>query len=97
VRRDLVLSLVVLAGCSGPAARPDADSWPAPPLVSGAAPDHDTTSAFPAAEADDEAQPAVMFQCENGRLGAYVVPSGSGEGGLQGEQVPIILDSAPSC
>jgi len=93
------VSLVVLVGCSGPAARPDVDSWPARPLVSAAAPGQDTIPDFPAAEADDEAhQPAVMFHCENGRLGAYLVPSGPEDGDPEGEQmVPIILDSAPSC
>jgi hypothetical protein len=95
----LLLSFSVLLGCSGPKARSDAESWPARPVVSGAALDGDTTSVFPATEADGEGeQPAVVFRCEEGRLGAYLVTTAPGDGGLLGEQmVPISLDSAPSC
>jgi hypothetical protein len=64
--------------------------------VSGAAVDDDTTSVLPAIEADGEGkQPAVVFQCEGGRLSAYVVTTASGEFGEQ--MVPISLDSAPGC
>ena len=56
--------------------------------MSGATSEPDSSFVFPAAEADDAAeQPGVVFHCEEGRLRAYLVPSG----------VPIILDSAPRC
>ncbi len=99
MRRRLFLPLVVLVGCSGPTARPEAESWPARPVLSGATSDQDTIAFVPAAGEDADApQPAVVFHCEDGRLGAYLVPGGSGEAELGGEQmVPIILDSAPSC
>ena len=97
VRRGLLLSFSVLLGCSE--ARSDAESRPKSPVVSGTAAADDTTSAFPVIEADGEGeQPAVVFQCEGGRLGAYLVTTASGDGGRFGEQmVPIRLDSAPGC
>ena len=99
VSRGLLLAFSVLLGCSGPDARSDAESWPAPPVMSGATTEDDTIPAFPAPEADSVGeQPAVVFQCEEGRLGAYVVTTVSGEGGQREEQmVPISLDSAPGC
>lgn len=68
--------------------------------MSGAAVELDTASVLPATEPDGEGeQPAVLFRCEGGRLGAYLVTAASGgDGGLFEEQmVPISLDSAPSC
>jgi len=99
VRRGLLLSFSVLLGCSGPEARSDAESWPSPVVVSGAALEDDTTPAFPAPGADGESeQPAVVFRCEGGRLGAYLVTTASGDSGLFEEQVvPISLDSAMGC
>jgi hypothetical protein len=99
VRRGLFLSFSVLLGCAGPEGRSDAESWPAPPAVSGAAVELDPASVLPATEADGEGeQPAVLFRCDGGRLGAYVVTAASGDDELFGEQmVPISLDSAPSC
>jgi hypothetical protein len=99
VRRGLLLSFSVLLGCSGSKARSDAESQPAPPVVSGTAVADDTTSAGPVIEAAGEGkQPAVVFQCEGGRLSAYLVTTASGDEGRFGEQmVPIRLDSAPGC
>ena len=98
MRRGLLLSFSVLLGCSGQKARPDAESWPAPPVISGAALDTDTILVDPATASDGEGEPAVLFRCEEGRLGAYLVPGTAGDEGLAAEQmVPISLDSAPSC
>lgn len=83
MRRGLVLFCSVLLGCSGPHDRPGAEAWPDPPVVSGAAGDAD--------------QPAVLFRCEEGRLGAYLVPSDSGNEAMEEQMVPITLDSSPSC
>lgn len=99
MRQDLFLFCSALLGCSGPAARPDAESWPASPVAS-ATLDSDTIPVLPANASDDEEepQPAVLFRCEGGRLGAYLVPAGGDESGVATEQmVPISLDSAPSC
>jgi hypothetical protein len=67
--------------------------------MSGATNEGDTILTFPAPEADSASeQPAVVFQCEEGRLGAYVVTTVSGEGNqLEERMVPIRLDSAPGC
>lgn len=98
VRRGLLLSLSVLVGCSGQKARPDAESWPAPPVISGAALDTGTILVGPAPASDGEGEAAVLFRCEQGKLGAYLVPGTAGDEGLVAEQmVPISLDSAPSC
>ncbi len=96
VRRGLLLSCSILVGCSAP--RSGAESQPALPVVSGAAGD-DTISALPAtAQHGDGEQPSVMFRCDEGRLGAYLVTTVAGDGGTSEEQmVPITLDSAPGC
>ena len=54
---------------------------------------------LPATGSDDEGeQPAVLFRCEEGRLGAYLVPGAAADETFGGSQmVPITLDSAPSC
>ena len=98
MRRGLLLSFSVLLGCSGAEPRSDAESQPALPVVSGAAVD-DTLSALPATVGDAEGeQPAVVFRCEEGRLGAYLVTTVAGDRGLFEERmVPISLDSAPGC
>jgi hypothetical protein len=66
--------------------------------VSGAAVT-DTLPALPGTVDNIEGeQPAVMFRCEGGRLGAYLVTTAAGDQGLFEEQmVPISLDSAPGC
>lgn len=98
VRRGLLLSFSVFLGCSGHEARPDVESRPAPTVMSGAVHDTDAIPVVPAAESEGEGEPAVLFRCEEGRLGAYVVPGAPGDGGLVKEHmVPISLDSAPSC
>lgn len=87
VRRGLLLSVSALLGCSGPEARPDVESGPSPTIVSGAA----------GAEGESE-QPSVVFRCEGGRLGAYLVTTASGDDGLfEDQMVPISLDSALGC
>ena len=95
MRRGLLLSFSILVGCSAP--RSDAESRPALPVVSGAV--DDTISALPATAGDGDAeQPSVMFRCEEGRVGAYLVTTVAGDGGMSEEQmVPISLDSAPAC
>lgn len=98
MRRGLLLSFSVLLGCSGSEPRSDAQSRPVLPMVSGAAVE-DSLSALAATvgDAEDE-QPAVVFRCEEGRLGAYLVTTAAGDRGLFDEQmVPVSLDSAPGC
>lgn len=42
-------------------------------------------------------EPTVLFRCEEGKLGAYVV-SGAAEGeSAEAQMVRIDLDSAPDC
>lgn len=96
MRRGLLLSISILVGCSAP--RSDAESRPALLVVSGAAVD-DTISALPAIAQDgDGEQPSVMFRCDEGRLGAYLVTTIAGDNETSEEQmVPITLDSAPGC
>lgn len=96
MRQGLFLFGSVLLGCSGPAARPDPESWPASPVASAAAVD-DSVPVLPATGLDEEGeQPAVLFRCEDGGLRAYLVPGGVEE--VTAEQmVPISLDSTPAC
>jgi hypothetical protein len=45
-------------------------------------------------------QPRVVVRCEGGRLGAYLVTSGTRDGdstGLADRAVPVTIDSAPPC
>lgn len=96
MRQGVLLFVLALPGCSGPAARPDAETWPASPVASASALG-DTMPVVPATAPEEEGeQPAVLFRCEEGKLRAYLVPGG--DEGITGEQmVPISLDSAPSC
>ena len=98
VRRGLLLPFSVLLGCcSGPEARSDAESRPA---VSAAVED-EPASVLPAAGADGEGeQTAVVFRCEEGRLGAYLIvgtPAELESGQIDEDAVAVRLDSAPSC
>lgn len=43
------------------------------------------------------AQPTVLFRCENGRIGAYVVTGDFEDQPTEDQMVPISLDSAPGC
>jgi hypothetical protein len=43
------------------------------------------------------AQPTVLFRCENGRVGAYVVTGEFEDQPTEDQMVPISLDSAPGC
>jgi hypothetical protein len=47
----------------------------------------------------DEAQPMVMFRCESGRVGAYLVPASAAVVSdiLPDDAVRVDLDSAPPC
>jgi hypothetical protein len=67
--------------------------------VSGAAAQSDSSSVFGALRREgSEGQPEVVFRCEEGRLSAYLVTTATGGDSLAGEhEVPISLDSAPSC
>ena len=97
MRQGVFLLVSVLLGCSGPAARPDADSPPASPLVSSAALD-DTMPVVLATGSEEEGdQPAVLFRCEEGTLRAYLLPGAADEGVTEEQLVPISLDSASSC
>jgi hypothetical protein len=42
-------------------------------------------------------QPTVLFRCEEGRVGAYIVTSPPNTEPTQDQMVRISLDSAPDC
>ena len=42
-------------------------------------------------------QPTVLFRCEGGRVGAYIVPGSFDTLVSEDQLVPISLDSAPEC
>jgi hypothetical protein len=67
-------------------------------MVSGSAVHSDSVPLLRPGGDDSGERPEVMFRCEEGRLGAYLVTAPAGDDGVFGEQmVPISLDSAPSC
>ncbi len=79
-----------LVGCSHPAIRPEqaaADTL-------GVERSGRTTAADSAAEGN---QPTVLFRCEGGRVGAYIVPGSLDTLPLEDQLVPISLDSALEC
>ena len=41
--------------------------------------------------------PTVLFRCEAGKVGAYIVPGTSDSLPSEDQLVPITLDSAPAC
>ncbi|HWN18588.1 MAG TPA: hypothetical protein VNO19_06705 [Gemmatimonadales bacterium] len=66
--------------------------------------DGDVRSAALSADTDslglaDETQPMVMFRCESGRLGAYLVAGSAADDSdfLPDDAVRVDLDSAPPC
>jgi hypothetical protein len=66
--------------------------------------DGDVRSAALSADTDSlglagETQPVVMFRCESGRLGAYLVagPAADDPDFLPDDAVRVDLDSAPPC
>ena len=95
VRRGLLLSVLAVLGCSAPEARAGSESGRASPDTAAGGLQPDSLSS----EADSTVgQPAVVFRCEEGRLGAYLVTAAAGDGGVYEDQmVPIRLDSAPGC
>lgn len=57
-----------------------------------------TVDAEVGVEADlTDEQPTVLFRCEEGRVGAYVVTGGFEEQPVEDQMVRINLDSAPRC
>jgi hypothetical protein len=99
VRLGLLLSVLAVLACSAPEARSGAESGRASPDTAATGLQADTLSILPPAEVESAGdQPGVVFRCEEGRLGAYLVTAAAGEGGLYEDQmVPIRLDSAPGC
>ena len=98
MRLGVLLSLLVL-GCSAPEPRSGSESGRAPSDTAAAGLQADSLSFHLPAEADSTVeQPGVVFRCEDGRLGAYLVTTAAGNRGAYEEQmVPIRLDSAPGC
>jgi hypothetical protein len=83
--------LTVLLGCSDPEIR----SQPAGAPVHG---ETATGSLTPSSDAAAEGeQPTVMFRCEEGTMGAYVVTGFLDSLTGQEQMVRITLDSAPDC
>ena len=73
-------------------------------LLSLACTDGDVRSAALSADADsfglaNEAQPMLMFRCESGRVGAYLVTASATDDSdlLPDDAVRVDLDSAPPC
>lgn len=91
MRYSWPLCLVVLLGC------PDAEirsRSAGDQLPAGTA----TGSLNPASDGGVEGeQPTVMFRCEDGRVGAYIVTSPLDTEPTQDQMVRISLDSAPDC
>ena len=57
-----------------------------------------TGSLDPASDSSvEDGQPTVMFRCEDGRIGAYIVTSPPDTEPSQDQMVRISLDSAPDC
>ena len=99
MRRGVLLSVLAVLGCSAPEARSGSESGRASPDTAAAGLQADSLSVLPPAEAESAGeQPGVVFRCEEGRLGAYLVTTAAGAGGVYEDQmVPIRLDSAPGC
>ena len=99
MRRGLLLSVLAVLGCSAPEARAGSESGRASPDTAAATLQPDSLSFLLPADADSTVeQPGVVFRCEEGRLGAYLVTTAAGDGGSYEDQmVPIRLDSAPGC
>ena len=85
------LCLAPLLGCSDAEIRPTSAGHGLPVGMA-------TGSLKPASDSIAEGeQPTVMFRCEEGRLGAYIVSSAPDTEPSQDQMVRISLDSAPDC
>ena len=91
-RRWFILGLVVMAGCTTPAARPRhalADTL-----------DLQTATGLAPVDSIDGLggeQPTVMFRCEGSKVGAYVVTGSLDTLPSEDQMVRIDLESAPDC
>ena len=98
MRRGLILSVLAVLGCSAPEARSGSESGRASSDTTAASLQADSLSFLLPAEADTTVeQPGVVFRCEEGRLGAYLVTAAGDGGAYEDQMVPIQLDSAPGC
>ena len=84
----VVTGVASVMGCSSPASRAAGQEAV------------DTEASSPPALAEPAAagnHPTVLFRCEGGRVGAYLVPGSVDTLPSDDELVPISLDSAPEC
>jgi hypothetical protein len=90
VRYSLPLCLALVLACSGAEIRSTS--------AGERLPDATTTGSLTAPDSSVEnEQPTVMFRCEQGSVGAYIVTSPSGAEPTQDQMVRISLDSALDC
>ena len=89
-RRWIVTGIAGVLGCSNPALRPEEAVADTVRVETS----RRTTAADSAAEGS---QPTVLFRCEGGRVGAYIVPGSVDTLPWEDQLVPITLDSAPEC
>jgi hypothetical protein len=88
-RSWIVTGIAGFLGCSNPALRPEqavADTLRV-----------ETSGTTAADSASEGSQPTVLFRCEAGRVGAYIVPGSLDTLPWEDQLVPIALDSAPEC
>lgn len=88
-RRWIVTGIAGVLGCSNPALRPEqavADTLRV-----------ETSRRTAPDSAPEGSQPTVLFRCEGGRVGAYIVPGSLDTLPWEDQLVPITLDSAPEC
>ena len=89
--RSLVLTwLAGAVACSNPALpeRAAADTVPTEAGIGSAALESDLR---------EGRHPTVLFRCEAGKVGAYIVPGTLDSLPSENQLVPITLDSAPTC
>ncbi len=85
----VVTGVVSVIGCSNPALRVGQEA------VDTVGVEASSRSAL--ADSGAGNQPTVLFRCEGGRVGAYIVPGSFDTLSSEDQLVPISLDSAPEC
>ncbi len=89
-RSWVVTGIAGVVGCSNPALR-------AEQAVADTLRVEMSRRPIAADSAAEGSQPTVLFRCEGGRVGAYIVPGSLDTLPLEDQLVPISLDSALEC
>ena len=91
MRFSWLLCVALLLGCSDATIRSSSAEDRLPVGMA-------TGSLDPASDGSvEDGQPTVMFRCEDGRIGAYIVTGSPDSEPTQDQMVRITLDSAPDC